>query len=482
MGHHRRLGRRALALGVALLALGCEGEPAPVAEAPAPAPNLLLIVADDVGTDRVAIYGEAEDPGRTPNLDRLGREGLVFERFWSMPSCSVTRAALLSGRYPHRTGVGAAVRPDPGAASGPVGLSTDVEILPRALAPAGYASALLGKWHLGTRAQGFDHPLRMGFDHHRGSFGNLGLPGGRPAYDHWNKLVDGVLETRRVYATTDTVDEAIALSDALEEPWLLVVSFNAAHKPLHVPPPELHGYTELSNARRQPSLAFRAMVEAMDTEIGRLLAAVEEDAPFVFFLGDNGTDDSAYPRGERRRGRIKGSLYEGGVRVPFIVSHPSIPEPGRRVDALAGVTDLFATLVELAGADRRETGMPPDSVSLVPLLRSAQAPPPRGWILAESFFPNGAGPYRRKARAVRDERFKLIRFRGGVEHFHDLAADPGEETPLETDALTGEAAEAFRRLSALADAPPPVSGARLEGTGATPARPGERVSPSPGAG
>ena len=169
--------RRMRACAPALLLLLPSGLALAASEA-ARRPNFLLIVADDVGTDRIGIYGEAPGLARTPQVDRLGREGLVFQDVWAMPSCSPTRAALLSGLYPSRTGIGGAVVPRAPEGRTALGLAETVEILPRALEAAGYSSALLGKWHLGTRAQGLEHPLRLGFDHHWGSFGNLAAPSG----------------------------------------------------------------------------------------------------------------------------------------------------------------------------------------------------------------------------------------------------------------------------------------------------------------
>ena len=186
------------------------------------APNLLILVADDVGTDRMGLYGQASHPGRTPNLDRLGREGLVFERFWAMPACSPTRASLLTGQLPSRTGIGFVIDRVPDSGRGDldpvesIGLDESLESLAQALAPAGYTSAVVGKWHVATRAQGLDHPLRLGFAHHRGSFGNLVQPFGAANYSFWLKSVDGVEEISKTYATTDTTDEQIERAIVIE--------------------------------------------------------------------------------------------------------------------------------------------------------------------------------------------------------------------------------------------------------------------------
>ena len=438
--------------------------PAASAGADARRPNLLVIIADDVGTDRVGIYGESSEPIRTPSIDRLGRRGLVFENFWAMPTCSPTRAALLTGQYPHRTGIGTVVHVKPREDGAKVGLLTNIETLPRALAPAGYTSAIVGEWHLGSNPQGFDHPLQLGFAHHRGSFGNLGHWRGKGTYSRWAKVVDGKLVESEVYATTDTVDDAIEMATTLPEPWLLIVSFNAAHRPLHFPPADLHSFGRAAGPGASGPTAFLAMVEAMDSEIGRLLHALAPHDPFVFYLGDNGTEAKAFPAGDPRRRRSKATLFQGGVRVPLIVNHPSLVAPGRRVEGLASVTDLFATLVGLARLPRPPSQMPPDSVSLVPFFHSASTRGRREWLLAELFTPNGPPPYQSFGRAVRGHRYKLIRPVGGGELFFDLREDPNEIRPLPIERLDAEAAAAHRRLAVLADAPPAVGG--------TPLRPG----------
>lgn len=417
-------------------------------------PNLLVIIADDLGTDRVAVYEAGEGQVRTPNIDRLGRKGLVFENFWAMPLCSPTRAALLSGQYPHRTGIGTVVIPG----GKTPGLSTEIETLPRALAPAGYTSAIVGKWHLSTHLQGTDHPLRMGFAHHRGSLGNLAGYGGRGSYTDWVKTIDGVSRRSTKYATTDTVDDAIEFAATLPEPWLLIVSFNAGHRPLHMPPDDLHGFSDPPGKKDPRSARFRAMVEAMDTEIGRLLFAVLQQHPVIFFLGDNGTEGGSLEKRDPRAPRSKGSLFESGIRVPFIVSHRSIVAPGRRVRGLANVTDLFATLVELAGIDRPASTLPPDSVSLVPYLRSPGAQGPRDWMLSEKFKPNGSVAPKVYSRTVRDRHHKLIRFSDGKRQFFDLDADPRERRPLWIKDLEGRVAEDYRRLESLLEQAPPFRG------------------------
>jgi arylsulfatase A-like enzyme len=243
---------------------------------------------------------------------------------------------LLTGRHAFRTGIGAWIDPTDNR-DRTVALSIAEISMPDMLqlAEAGpYYSAIVGKWHL----SGFDipgpeqHPLNSGFQHHRGSLGNPLMaahraPMGR-GYFHWQKNTDGFLAMSRVYMTTDTADEAIQMIETLPEPWLIWVSFNAPHKPLHRPPDHLHGY-ELGDDATDAE-KYNASVEALDTELGRVLDHLVpevRDRTTIVFLGDNGTIHAAVePPWDNNR--HKGSLFEAGVQVPLIIDSPHVGIPG----------------------------------------------------------------------------------------------------------------------------------------------------------
>lgn len=156
--------------------------------------NVLLVIADDVGVDRVAAYGEHPSPGRTPQIDRLAERGVLFRNAWSNPYCSPTRATVLTGRHGFRTGVGFFV-----GMTTPHGLSLAETTLPEVLAPS-HTSLALGKWHLSSFLQGADYPLAAGFAHHAGSLFNLDAavtvpfpaPDDFSFYEYWIKYTDGV--------------------------------------------------------------------------------------------------------------------------------------------------------------------------------------------------------------------------------------------------------------------------------------------------
>lgn len=447
------------ALGVASLspraaALSPQGTP----------PNIVLIVLDDVGLDNVGAYCSVApelQPPCTPNIDALAASGVLFRQAYASPLCSPTRALILTGRYGFRTGIGGLVD----FAGGEPGLSAASErILPEVL--VGYDSSLVGKWHLADpRIDGLQHPLESGFHYYAGSMFNLTVPpvdfgdgegaldcspGGKGATDyyHWVKTCDpwgkGVLEQTcsRTYATSDTTDDAIARARTMRAPWFLEVAYNAAHQPFQAPPAELlppaacaFQYGRLPDPT-MPEDAD-AMIEALDRELGRLLAEIRRVDPsaYVLLVSDNGTDEWAVDEGEIGcfdREHSKGTLYQAGIRVPLIVAGPDIV-PGT-CDELVSAVDLFATITELA----RVRAPAEDSVSLVPYLRGAREPL-RNAIYTELFRPNFAAEEpgrasrfapRRHVRAVLNGRFKLIRFteeNGKVEErLFDLQEDPCE--------------------------------------------------------
>ena len=362
--------------------------------------QVVLVLVDDLGIDRVGCYGDSD--ARTPTIDRLAEEGTRFETCWAAPRCSPARAMLMTGLYPFRTGIGNQVQPD-----------FDLDPSHSTLAdlfPSGRAH-FLGKWHLSHE---FEHPALLGYEH-LGSIRNLNVLGGD--YFRWQKNVIGVAQASITYATTDTIDDAIL---ALGHDFV-VVSLNAPHGPFHVPPQPLHTYGEPTEV----ALRYRAMVEALDTELRRLLTAIdalEGPEPYVIFMSDNGTPGAAAEPGEDPE-RMKGSHYEGGLRVPMIVRGPGIPV-GRVEQRLVSIVDLFATIRDLADCATPDT---PDSVPMF-------GPTPREWIYSETFLPNGFPPYQRRTRSIRNARYKLITKQnpacGPCDEFYDLVADASEDDNL----------------------------------------------------
>ena len=410
------------------------GGDAAVDAGPAIPPNILLVIGDDMGTDSNVCYTVAADPGRAPRLAALCAGGVTFDNAWAAPSCSPTRATILTGRHGFRTNVGFAGHP----------LPPGERALPQALTdgnPA-YAVGAVGKWHLGGPLNGgANHPNLVGFPTYMGN-----LQGAVANYSNWTRTVNGVSAPESRYATTATVDDASGWINAQTTPWFMWLAFNSAHSPFHTPPAGLHTYPEIIGVPppSRPYTHYHAMLEAMDMELGRMLDGLDPAVrarTWIIFVGDNGTPpEVAQP--EIPTGHAKGTLYQGGTHVPLTISGPGVVSPGRRVAALVSTVDIFKTILELASVDPA-LALPVgsatvDSVSMVPYLKNPSQAPLRSWIMTEQFG-NTAG-FGRTGKAIRDASYKLIRFDAGDTQLYDLRVDPQEQTDLMTAPLSVEAA------------------------------------------
>ena len=433
----------------------------------AASPNILLIIADDYGADSSLLYNSAATGASlppTPNITALAANGVVFRNAYANPVCSPTRACLITGRHAFRTGIGDVI-----AGAGGTVLTMAEFTLPEAFAAnpsLGYQLAHFGKWHLGN---GVNSPNTIGgWPHYAGS-----LVGAVANYTNWTKTVNGVSTANNTnYATTDLVNDAIAWIQARgAQPWFAWIAFNAPHTPFHKPPAGLAPhYAALSgtqqNINANPRPYFEAATEAMDTEIGRLLAAVNRANTHIIFLGDNGTPTQVlqppFPAG-----RGKDTLYEGGVRVPFLVAGPAVANPGRTNDTLVHAVDVYSTVLDLAGINAASTvppGVTLDSQSLLPMLSSSSTP--ARWAYAEKFGTETASP---DGRMLRGDSYKLIRFAAGTDEFYDLQADPTERTNLLLAPLDAARRQqydrlAFRLAGYSTNTPPRILSQRWNGT------------------
>lgn len=410
--------------------------------------NILLIVADDVGVEMVSAYGEGERPARMPAVDRLARNGVLFRNVWATPTCSPTRATILTGRYGCRTGIGRYLDED-----SPVELPQEELILPELLdlfPELGYEHAAVGKWHLG---QALDSAVRAGFGQFSGSRSNFR---GRQRYDRWLKIDCGEERWCHEYATTDTVDEALEFISSTPEPWFLYLAFNAVHSPYHEPPPRLQAADFEPDTCSRADLT-RAMLEALDSELGRLFQGMGDayERTHIVFTSDNGTPSDVLAPGVIPR-RGKATPYESGLCVPLIIGGPAVRQPGREVTALVNSTDLFSTCAELAGLSLPEAlppGLVTDSVSLVPYLASPEAPAQRSIAYSEAFYPNLGSELEMEIRVARNERYKVIHRIKPVDrwHFFDLQRDPDERRNLMGVSWTPEEWRQFQNLAAAMD-------------------------------
>lgn len=400
--------------------------------------NILVVVADDLGVDYVGAYAEGTNPPPTPNLDALASDGVLFRNAWAHPSCSPSRAAILTGRYAFRTMVGRWISFQQNPPT--VGLlSEDEWTIPEILDADGatYAHAMIGKWHLGNAFQSPDMPRTVGgFSHFAGS-----LEGQIPSYTSWTRVVDGAPAPTTSYCTTQNTDDALAWIQQQTQPWLCVLTYQAPHIPYHAPPAHLHtqnltGLTPQATTHTPANIPFyRAMVESMDTEIGRLMNTLGPAvlaSTNIVFVADNGTvqRQSVAPFVGTR---AKGTPYEGGVNVPLLIRGPAVQQPGREVDALVNIVDVFATVLELADAlDAAPPFVPNDSKSLVPYLTDPNQAPLRSFAFSEQFVgTTWPAPNNNGYAIVRDGQHKLIhRYSGGSDELFDLVNDPFENNNL----------------------------------------------------
>jgi len=380
--------------------------------------NVLLIIADDYGVDAQSLYNPGGTTAPTPNINALAASGVRFTNAYACPVCSPTRACILTGRLGFRTGVGEVV-------SSVNALTAGELTLPEVITQnsnLGIAAASFGKWHLSDGT-----PLSMrtlpnsigGWTHYAGS-----TSGALTDYSNWTKTTNGVNSNCTTYATTDLVNDAVSWINARNtagQKWLAWVAFNAPHTPFHVPPTSLHSYG--ANPATN-SLKYRAAIQAMDTEIGRLLLSVNPATTDVIFIGDNGTPGQVIQT-PYDNSHSKDTLYEGGTRVPFIIKGPSVVSGGRTDSSLVHVVDLFSTLLELAGVPL-PASVTLDSKSLTPLLAN-QTDSSRTRLYVEQFDQAATTT---GGRALHDDRYKLIRFNNGTDSFYDLLTDPSEATNL----------------------------------------------------
>uniref|UniRef100_A0ABS3MGV2 Arylsulfatase n=2 Tax=Bradyrhizobium quebecense TaxID=2748629 RepID=A0ABS3MGV2_9BRAD len=351
-----------------------------VAQPSDPQPNIIYILADDLGWADVGFHGSDI---KTPNIDKLAQTGATLEQFYVQPMCTPTRAALMTGRYPLRYGLQTLVIP----ASMSYGLPTDEWLLPQALKEAGYATAILGKWHLGHAKREY-WPKQRGFDYQYGAqLGEIDYfthsVGGKLDWYRDNKLVN-----ERGYVTTLLGDDAVRYIGAqtAKKPFFMYLAFTAPHTPYQVPEEYTEKYKQVADPNRR---TYAAMIAAMDEQIGRVLQALEKRGlrqnTLIIFHSDNGGNQSAHLAGETEvKGPLpanngpyrggKGDLYEGGTRVASLMNWPGRIKPGTVVDQMIHVVDYYPTLAKLAGASLSKT-KPLDGHDMWPTISEGKASP-----------------------------------------------------------------------------------------------------------
>ena len=372
--------------------------------------NILLIIADDMGIDATPGYSLGTTKPSMPNLENMLNTGVKFNNLWSYPTCTPTRSSIITGKYGFRTNV---------LKVGDV-LPTSEIALQKHLDnnSSGYSHAVIGKWHLSTDA---NHPTNMGVGYYAGL-----LSGGVQSYTNWNLTENGQTTNATDYTTTKFTDLAIDWIDNQTQPWFLWLAYNAPHTPFHLPPNDLHSQgvlpTDDASIDANPQPYYMAMLEAMDSEMGRLLASMsqeEKDNTIIIFIGDNGTPNQVVQ--EYSSQRAKGTVYQGGVNVPMIISGKDVNRVNQVEDALLNTTDLFATIADLAGTGTSEIN---DSKSFKELLTSSNSSF-RNYVYTEIGKETGGSDY-----TIRNTTHKYIRFENGNEALYNLSVNPLENPNL----------------------------------------------------
>jgi arylsulfatase A-like enzyme len=414
------------------------------ARAEAPRPNIVFILADDMGYADCGVHGSNEVP--TPHIDSIAKAGVRFsDGSVTAPVCSPARAALMTARYQHRDGVVDWVRNDCGT-----GLAAGVPTVADYLRKAGYRTALVGKWHLGMSEE--HHPMNRGFDDFYGFVG-----GGRSYYQgQGEKGGRGTAGGSTVYRGRERADfegyfttvlgrEAARFVESRRRsgtPFFLYLSFNAPHTPMTAPKETEAKFAHIDDAKRR---TYVAMMSAMDDAIGEVLAAIRdagfEKETLVCFLSDNGgaTTRNA-PNGSQNtpyRGS-KGEVWEGGVRVPMFAAWPGHLPAGSVFTKPVTQMDLAATAIALAG-EKTDEKWPIDGVNLMPFLEGKDPGMPHQSI---------CWAYENRQWAIREGDLKLVarskqpKIKAEV-GLYDLRADPSDANDI-----SGSQAEKVSALTA----------------------------------
>lgn len=383
-------------------------------------PNVLVIVSDDQGYADAGFQGSKDLV--TPHLDRLAASGIRFTNgYVSHPFCSPTRAGLMTGRYQQRFGHERNPYYDPSSHS--EGLPVGETLLPARLQPAGYVTGWIGKWHLGAAPE--FAPQRRGFAE------TYGFIGGGHRFREWqvNAAVEYQVPLERngravpvpAHLTTDLGREAADfVRRHRSEPWFLYLAFNAPHNPQEPTPERVARFAGIADPVRRK---YAAQMSLMDDAIGEALGALrdsgQDQRTLVFFFSDNGGPVGINGSSNTPLRGAKGTVYEGGVRVPFLVAWPG-RVPAGRVDARPVISlDVFATALGAAGVPM-PTDRAYDSVNLLPYLTGQASGDPHERL----FWRSGA------KLAVREGRWKLVRDAGKPDELYDLEADVAESKDL----------------------------------------------------
>lgn len=394
-------------------------------------PNILILYADDLGWGELGCQGNKDIP--TPHIDSIAKNGLRFTQgYVAATYCSPSRAGLLTGRYPKRFGH------EFNSTHNAVGLATKEKTMADRLRAEGYATAAVGKWHLGHQPSNL--PTKRGFDEFYGTLANT-------PFFHPTNFVDTrvsnevqKIEDDKFYTTDAYAERAVDwLEKNKAKPWFLYLPFNAQHAPLQAPQKYLDRFPNIADEKRK---LFAAMMSAMDDAVGRVLEKVrelkQEENTLVFFIADNGGPTSSTTSSNGPLRGFKSTTYEGGPRVPFLAQWKGKLPVGKTYDFPVLNLDVLPTALA-AGGTAVDSAAKLDGVNLLPYLTGENKTRPHETMYWR-FGPQWA---------VRHGDYKLVVARGGSgqPELYDLAADIGEAKDLAKDQP-----EKVKELQALYDA------------------------------
>jgi len=424
MSHTRRDVLKTAALGSLALAAGVAGDNDVFGQNRTPPPNIIYIMADDLGYADVGCYGRPDL--KTPNIDRIAARGVRFlQGYANSAVCSATRTALITGRYQYRLRVGL----EEPLGGNMIGMPPEHPTLPSLLRKAGYGTTLVGKWHLG-QLPNFS-PLKSGYDHFYGFRGGgvdyyRHTPGAGPNEDLWD---DDVQVHQMGYLTELLGNRAVDVVNGYakaRQPFFVSLHFNAPHWPWEAPGDQAESERLRVQGRGLAAYdggsqkTYQKMIEAMDAQIGRVLKALDDNRltnnTIVIFTSDNGGERFALTWPFTGR---KTELLEGGLRIPSIISWPARIPQGKTSDQVSISMDWMPTLLAAAGTSP-DPALPPDGINLLPIVTGAAPVQPR--TLYWRYKANAQ-------RAIRDGDMKFLKILDNTFLFN-VADDPMERANL----------------------------------------------------
>ncbi|ALJ03837.1 sulfatase [Pseudalgibacter alginicilyticus] len=372
-------------------------------------PNILLIIADDMGKDALAGFKEGEVKPHIPNIDAIRKKGVNFTNFWTYPTCSPTRASMITGKYGYRTGVRWANQK----------LSENEILLQKYIndhTNNSYATAVIGKWHV----SGYDatiNPETFGIDYYEGIF-----IGSVKDYYNWPLSNNGKQSISNEYTSKKFTNLASHWIQKQDKPWFMWLAYNAPHTPFHIPPAEMHSQGNLPTYKEgvDPTPYFMASIEAMDYQIGQLLSSLSEEEKentLIIFMGDNGTEPLV-TQAPYASNQVKRSLYQGGINMPLFVSGKGVERKGTDNNLITS-TDMFATIAEIAGVEIDEIN---DSKSFKSLFSEKKS--------IRKYQYSEMKNEKNDAWTISNGTYKLIVFANGIEEMYNLINDPYEKNNI----------------------------------------------------